>query len=189
MTPINAATLLRTLQKGQRDHDVTAHKDIYYLSSPNRVMHLTLHVSKYAGRLAKRRLAKKELEVTIVDAFLIALSAAEVLEIDLSQAFKRWTDPRKRDTLQSLGLILNKERIKAYTLPDWYFRQVADVAGKMAKACESLDHMEPVPYRDMLSAAILDLCRTTIVAAAVLALDLSAAVRKRWKAIEAKKIL
>ena len=119
-------------------------RDIYFLSSPNRILHLTLHVSKYAGRLAKRRLAKKELAVTIVDAFLIALSAAEVLEMDLSQAFKRWTDPRKHDTLQSFGLTLNRERIKADDLSDWYFRQVADVAGRMAKACESLDHMEQI---------------------------------------------
>ena len=186
---MSATKILRNLQARQREHDVRAHQDIYYLPYPGRMKHLTFHVSKYAGRLAKGNLPGAEFNRTLVDTFIITLSAADVLRIDFSEVLNRWAKVTEHADLTSLGLALREQDCRVDDLQDWYFRKLADVAGRMAKACESLDHMEAVPYRDVLSEAVIDLCRATIATSATLSLDLVMAVGQRWEAIESQRIL
>ncbi len=40
---------------------------------------------------------------------------------------------------------LNNDEVSTTGVVEWYFRELADTAGRMAKACESLDHTEAVP--------------------------------------------
>lgn len=187
--PMGSAQILRNLQARQREHDIRAHPDIYYLSYPDRMKHLTFHVSKYAGRLAKDNVPEADLNRTLVDTFIISLSSADVLRIDFTQALNKWTKLADQPDLISLGRAICERDRKFEVLQDWYFRKLADVAGRMAKACESLDHMEGIPYRDILAEAIIDLCRVTIVAASIASLDLAAAVGQRWEYIELHRIL
>ena len=186
---MTAAQILKKLHKVQKEHDARAHRDIYYLSYPNRMKHLTFHTAKYAGRLAHRETPRNKLEITIVDAFIIALSACDILQIDFAETLVGEDEMREAQDLKSLGVILGKGEVTKDSVLDWYFRQLATIAGSMGKACESLDHMEPVPYREILSGAIIELGRASICAAAFLPLDLVACVRDRWASIEAQKIL
>lgn len=185
---MNAAKALRNLQARQREHDIRAHQDIYYLSYPDRMKHLSFHVAKYAGRLAVRNISDAEFARTLVDAFIISLSAADVLRIDFSDALNNKVKIDQCPSLVDFGLALRDQDHKAEGLSDWYFRKIAYIAGRMAKACESLDHMEPIPYREVLSEAAIDLCQVTIIAAAIRSLDLLAATGERWEIIEAQRI-
>jgi len=46
-----------------------------------------------------------------------------------------------------------------------------------------------VPYREVLSNAVIDLCRVTLAAAALLGLDLATDVPRRWHEIESHQVL
>lgn len=185
---MNAAKALRNLQVRQREHDIRAHQDVYYLPYPNRIKHLTFHVAKYSGRLAQKSISDVEFARTLVDAFIIALSAADVLRIDLSEALNNQVKVDQHSNLIDFGLAHRDKNSKADGLQDWYFRRIASVAGYMAKACESLDHMEPIPYREVLSEAVTELCLVTIIAAAIRSIDLVTATGERWEIIEAQRI-
>lgn len=186
---MTAVQILRNIQARQREHDIRAHQDIYYLPSPARMNHLTLHITKYAGRLAQKDVAVSELKRTIVDAFIIALSAADLLRIDFTEALGIRSQITEQNDFMSLGFALRGQDCGSECVEDWYFRKLAEVAGKMAKACESLDHMESVPYREVLSEAILDLCRATLAVSSMLSLDLVSEVGQQWEKIEAQRIL
>ncbi len=149
--------------------------------------HLTFHVAKYSGRLAAAP-STKETGRTIVDAFIVSLSAADVLKISFAKEFEKLTRMSDHKGLSALGRALDMEGT-ADNVVEWYFRQLALIGARMAKACESLDHMESFPYRDTLSGAVIDLARACLVAASRVDLDLEAAVRRRWEEIEAQRIL
>ncbi|MBI1894773.1 MAG: hypothetical protein HYS14_11740 [Candidatus Rokubacteria bacterium] len=184
-----AAEALRALQVEQRQHDLRAHEDIVHLPYPDRMRHLTFHVAKYAGRLARREPEAGETERTVVDAFIVGLSAGDVLRLNFAEELGGHVLLGEHGDLAALGRGLNAGRIGRNTVVEWYFRELADVAGRMAKACESLDHMEAVPYRQMLSTAVIQLCRATLVAASLLMIDLESVVRARWQAIESESVL
>jgi len=184
----NSADILARLQHDQREHDLRAHKDIVYLPYPSRIRHLTFHVAKYSGRLAANP-SPADMGKTIVDAFIICLSAAEVLNISFSREFGSLTAVYGYRDLGALGRALNPGAADPGNVAEWYFRQLALVGGRMAKACESLDHMEPIPYREMLSSAIIELARASLVTAGRLGIDLEVSVRQRWEEIESRSIL
>ncbi|TGV48456.1 hypothetical protein EN803_41820, partial [Mesorhizobium sp. M2D.F.Ca.ET.160.01.1.1] len=86
--------------------------------------HYALHFSKYVGRLARGDLEQKPLDATLVDALLVALSAANALNQRLhTEDFH--IDIRDDSTLEDL----------------------ADAAGRFADACEKMDHLES--FRDL----------------------------------------
>jgi hypothetical protein len=179
--------LLRELQTAQREHDVKAHKDVYFLPNQDRIKHLTLHIAKYAGRMSRKEVTKREVAATLVDGFIITLSAAECLGIELSASLGELLSLDQHSDLKSLGLDLSKSEGIGLDFNDWYFRKLADTAGRMSKACEALDHIESFPYREVLSSAAVDLCRTSLIAAAILDVNLDTAVRERWREIESKR--
>ena len=185
----HSADLLLDLQRRQHEHDLRVHQDVFYLPYPDRIRHLTFHLAKYAGRLAREPVTAAEVSRTIVDAFIVALSAADVLKINCATAMAKWADPGAHRTLIELGRALSVGDNAPGNVPERYFRALADIAGRMAKACESLDHMEPVPYREVLSTALIDLCRATLTAAAPLDLDLMTEIPQRWQEIESHQVL
>src|SRR5258707_1695287 len=78
-----ANDLLR-LQREQYAHDRRNHSDILHLSKSDRLKHYGLHFAKYVGRLARGTEEQKSLERTVVDTFLVCLSAANTLHQELS---------------------------------------------------------------------------------------------------------
>lgn len=179
--------LLRQLQRDQQAHDRRAHRDIFYLPYPRRMKHLALHVAKYAGRLADPDAAAAELHRTLVDTFIIALSATDVLNLDYAVEFR--TAANDCADLAELGTVLQPGDSHPKDVSEWFFRELARIGGVMGKACESLDHMEAIPYREMLAKAVLNLTRSCLVAGSILGTDLRSDVRQRWDEIEANRCL
>lgn len=181
---------MRALQLKQRAHDEGHHRDVFYLPYPQRMRHLVLHFAKYTGRLAAMDTSSppNALAATLVDTFIIALSAAEMLKVDLAAALKGTVD--QATTLTEAGrLIGGVNGVDQATVRDYFFRQLAQITGRMAKACESLDHMEAFDYRKVLTGGVVDAVRLCLAAASAAEVDLSCLVSERWAAIERQAIL
>lgn len=110
---------MQALQRAQHDHDLKHHFDILSLSRADRLKHYGLHFAKYAGRFARGSAEPKTRAETLVDAFLVVLSAANALN-------------------QALPEVGDKQCSSA-SLSDLVF---TDQAGRFADACEKIDHLE-----------------------------------------------
>ncbi len=76
---MNTADELLLFQRQQYKHDHRNHTDILSLSKTDRLKHYGLHFAKYVGRLARGIDEPKSVERTVVDTFLVCLSAANTL--------------------------------------------------------------------------------------------------------------
>lgn len=108
---------MKERQQIQYEHDLQNHFDILSLSRLDRLKHYGLHFAKYAGRFARGSEEVKSRHDTLVDAFLVALSAANALNQKLSEEFALTGDVPSE---------------LAFT----------DYAGRFADACEKIDHLE-----------------------------------------------
>jgi hypothetical protein len=108
------------LQRAQYAHDMRNHFDILSLHKNDRLKHYGLHFAKYAGRLARGPDEAKPIERTLVDAFLVTLSAANTLHQDLSKELVAKRTSKQIDPLRTL----------------------IDASGRFADACEKIDHVE-----------------------------------------------
>ncbi|WP_127142584.1 hypothetical protein [Pelagibacterium montanilacus] len=105
-------------QQIQYQHDLSNHFDILAMSRVDRIKHYGLHFAKYAGRFARGNYEKKSESQTLVDAFLVSLSAANALNQLLEETLPHSTE----------------------------FAIFTDYSGRFADACEKIDHLEE--FRD-----------------------------------------
>lgn len=147
--------VMQARQQAQHEHDLCNHFDILSLSRSDRLKHYGLHFAKYAGRLARGDAEVKSRQQTIVDAFLVALSAANALDQAL---------PDANECAQAGG---NAPSDLAFT----------DQAGRFADACEKIDHLEE--FRTIALEANAALVEWIINNAAASNLDLDALVEER----------
>jgi hypothetical protein len=158
-----ADDLLR-LQREQHAHDQRNHSDILHLSKPDRLKHYGLHFAKYVGRLARGVEESKSVERTIVDTFLVSLSAANTLHQELGRA-------------KCLVRPSCKQIDPVYVL--------ADVAGRFADACEKVDHMEEfIPIARQANAEVV---QWVINMACERGMELEAAVKARRRELAARQ--
>lgn len=150
---------MRTRQQVQYKHDLRNHFDILSLSRADRLKHYGLHFAKYAGRLARGDREDKSKKETLVDAFLVSLSAANALNQDLSDV--ECSPPAATETLTN-----------------WVF---TDYAGRFADACEKIDHLEE--FRSIALDANAALVRWVMGSAVALSLDLDALAERRRQQI------
>jgi hypothetical protein len=111
---------LTKLQREQYAHDMRNHFDIISLHKTERLKHYGLHFGKYVGRLARGRGEPKPIGRTLIDTFLVTLSAANTLHQDLSRENFPADHQAQSDNILTL----------------------ADAAGRFADACEKIDHLE-----------------------------------------------
>jgi len=189
--PVSGGILARTgdrgravmleLQRGQFEHDERFHREIARLSIHARLNHMALHFCKYTGQFAKL-VASKDDELrsrTIVDSFIICLCAANALNVDLSTVAKF-----ENTDVHSCGFWLAERLYPSVKLDDnWLLGAYAIEAGKMARACEKVDHLESFPFRDMLTEAVAKLCQISLIAATINRIDIVSAVENRRKEI------
>lgn len=109
---------MKKQQQLQYEHDLRNHFDILSLSRVDRIKHYGLHFAKYAGRFARGDTEPKSRTETLIDAFLVALSAANALNQALPD------NSAQGDRKESLDLVFT------------------DQAGRFADACEKIDHLE-----------------------------------------------
>lgn len=152
---------MKKRQQLQYEHDLRNHFDILSLSRLDRLKHYGLHFAKYAGRLARGETEAKSRKDTMVDAFLVALSAANTLNQRLS----------------------NVECETREVPPDLAF---TDHAGRFADACEKIDHLEEfLPIALYANAAITD---WIVRSATAQGLDLDALVDERRKQLAQRAV-
>ncbi|MGM4925229.1 hypothetical protein AB8A31_20180 [Tardiphaga sp. 804_B3_N1_9] len=154
--------LLR-LQCEQHAHDQRNHSDILSLSKNDRLKHYGLHFAKYVGRLARGSDELKSAERTVVDTFLVALSAANTLH-------------------QNLTTLRISSDSKPQVDPIYV---LADAAGRFADACEKIDHLEE--FVPLARKANADLMQWVLTTSAERQIDLEALIKERRKELAARQ--
>lgn len=154
--------LLR-LQCEQHVHDQRNHSDILSLSKNDRLKHYGLHFSKYVGRLARGADETKSAERTVVDTFLVSLSAANTLH-------------------QNLATLTFSVDAKPQIDPVYV---LADAAGRFADACEKIDHLEE--FVSLARKANSDLMLWVLSISSERHIDLETAIRDRRRELAARQ--
>lgn len=178
---------LLAFQWAQLKHDEAYHKDIVILAPAQRVKHMALHNAKYTAYFFEALDADDDarLSKTLVDAFIIALASANTLNQSLGNALG---DTAATTSLHTVGASLAQSLSRDCNDPIWFVRQFARHNGQLAKICESLDHLEPVPFYEGMQACNLALFKVVLAEASARGLDLEAAYRNRIRAVEARSI-
>ena len=159
---LSGGELLRC-QREQHHHDKRNHADILGLPKPDRLKHYGLHFAKYAGRLARGQDEPKSIDRTIVDTFLVSLSAANTLHQNLSEA--------------NITVSSNSQFDPVYRL--------VDAAGRFADACEKIDHLEE--FMTIARQANIDVLKWVIEYSDERELELEPAVHARRKELAARQ--
>ncbi len=170
--------MLDHLQEEQLQHDSRAHREILSLRVPDKMRHFTLHLAKYCGRLARPENRICTLRATAVDAFIVGLATCNALGFDVAKSMNQ---PSVSSTQEKPAPPLD---LQVGSIADQYFSDLVDITGRMAKVCESFDHLEAIAYRQILTAAAIELCQITMLLYEGIGEDLEAAVRRRWADVE-----
>jgi hypothetical protein len=180
----SAEASLLPLQRKQQEHDERAHRDILNLDTHTRLKHMVLHFLKYAGKIASAR-EKGDVEAfksALVDTFIICMATANALNVSLGQQIAQ-----EADGIDHLASLLSKE-IASATIFDTALVKLTVIAGGMAKAIESTDHLELGNPRAQMEDLIVQLSRAILGVIGTQRLHLEDAIDGRWKAVEAKSI-
>lgn len=183
---------IRELQKKQKEHDRGYHEDIQSMPYMDRTNHFVLHFSKYVGRLSREYpgdLKEEQLKKTLADSFIVCLATANTLEVDLQEELNETTGGEDAQTLAEWGALLDPHDTLDEDIQGWLLRELADPTGRMANALESLDHMEPVPYRETIEESLVEIVVQLLLAGTQVDPDLGRLVEDRWQEIEDNAIL
>ena len=145
----------------QLEHDKNYHADIVAFSLPKRMTHITLHLAKYAYEIA-RVVESNKLSKSFIDAFVIIVSASNLLKIELA-------DLKIDNQFNDLTVFL-----------DEYLKNLAT----LSKACESYDHFEKYSYHDKWNEAIRNLYLSFILQSSVMDIDIVDEANKRLDEVD-----
>jgi len=170
------------LQTEQQRHDDLAHRDILCLPVQDRIRHMVLHFAKYCGHLADIQNVYNEARFTstLVDTTIICLASANSLSIKLADSIQDQVSRSDRTTKFRAQAGISQE------LSTEFFVQLSKVTGTMAKACESLDHLESFDYRGTLERGVITIASLSAMVADRAGIELPTLVRARWERIERK---
>lgn len=185
---MSAADQLLALQWKQLKHDEAYHKDVVILPLAERIKHMALHNAKYTAHFFdvadtgdKARLIK-----TLTDALIISLASANTLNQDLGRELGEAAAAAASLSVLGGGLAVELARDDADPL--WLVRAFARHNGQLAKACESWDHLESMPFRDIMRACNAAILKTVLAEASARALDLAEAYAVRIREVETRSI-
>ena len=180
----SAEAVLLPVQRKQYEHDLRAHRDILHLDTQTRIKHMTLHFLKYAGKIAVCAESGDQgsLRAVIADTIIICLATANSLNVSLADGI-----PERADNLDHLCKILGAEIALDHVF-EKALSELVKIAGRMAKAIESMDHLELGNPRSDLESLIKKLASAMLGVAGCLQMTLEADIQQRWDAVEAKSI-
>jgi hypothetical protein len=183
-----AASRLYDLQVEQLTHDESFHKDVVILPLADRIKHMALHNAKYVGYFIDAVDAGDDgrFHAVLTDAFIITLATANTLNQNIGQALV--PSGGQDIDLRSLGSSLTNGLSRGAGDPFAFVKAYARTVGKLAKACESWDHMEDLPYVAIMRASNVDLFKLIVAEAALRSLDLETLFRTRLRFIERRSI-
>lgn len=183
---IKSDQILFDLQLEQRVHDKFYHPDICLLNVHQRLNHYALHFAKYCGRISKADIDDDlaSLRLALVDTFVIVLAASNTLNLRLSEAIPELANASDlSDTDTKLAGAVVKAAKKNGLLACY-----AIYSSEIAKACESVDHLEAYPFREKITAGVVSLGRLVLGESARLGLDLAAEVRRRLAEVKTRSM-
>lgn len=175
-----AKAVLFELQVEQHLHDETYHREIARLPLHGRLNHMALHFAKYAGKVA----ANKDPAVIIrvyVDTFIIALSTANILNLELWELVK--VGDHEFPSLLTFGRTLGSSMANEITYPA-IIRETAIATGQIAAACEKIDHLEEISFRKEISQGIARLSNLSLAFIALQGVEPAQAVRERLAGVK-----
>ncbi len=189
IVPKHVSEELFQLQLEQFRHDEVYHREISRLSVHQRLNHMALHFSKYTGQIAEICQTRDDalLQRAITDAFIISLCSANTLNMRIADQIEGCEMASISD-LVDLGAVLAKRGEVENFNPLWFLKSMAIPTGRMAKGCESVDHLEPFPFNERIKESVVDICKTILIAASLRNLDLASAVRTRLAGVKEKLI-
>lgn len=180
---------LHELQIQQLLHDKKYHADILCLPVQRRANHMGLHFAKYAGKFVEAKFVRdRELFLsTLVDTFVIALASANMFNIEVGDLCV--FEEVKTKKFESLGAEIFSFTENHY---EDVFSFMADnltiFSGRIAKSIESLDHMEPYPFRETFEKNLESIIGSVFVAATFLKVDLISQSKNRLSMVESRSI-
>lgn len=159
---------LKTFQWLQYQHDEKYHAEISRLSVPQRMAHLVLHLTKYTSDLLYRSMNARLFQADtkrLTDCVIISTSMLNTLNIDMQKLLpvRSFSNNEKWYPGKNLGQFL----VSNYQYPEPLGEPVGGSfmammilmhrqVGEMAKAVETLDHLEDYPSREKLSKAVVE---------------------------------
>lgn len=186
----NVVEQLFLLQVQQLEHDEFFHKEITRLSVHQRLNHMALHFAKYSGKICNYVLNTSDdqsLRRVIVDSFIISTTCANILNVRLSDKFLP-ADSAECFNLYKLGHDIANRLSLNIDDPLWLVKTYPVVVGELAKACESVDHLEPYRYRESIIDCVVRICSLMLIAASHFQIDLTSAVPLRLSEVKKKSI-
>jgi hypothetical protein len=183
------AEKLLALQWNQLNHDERYHKEIVLLPVADRMKHFALHMAKYVGYFAEALDVDKDalFERTLIDTFIISLASANTLHLDLGTALVGQESART-DSVEKLGLQLARQPDLQREDRETFLKRFARCSGRLAKACESLDHVESYPFREQMRSSVGEIFKLVITEASLRNIDLTAKAKERLDGIESKNL-
>ena len=176
------------LQWAQLKHDEAYHKDVVIMPLAQRIKHMALHNAKYTAYLfeAVDEGNDAKLTKTLTDAFAIVLASANTLNQDIGVDLGAAAE--KAPSFQSLGASLAEDAGRGDADQYWLVRNFARHTGRLAKACESWDHLESISFRDEMKRCNLELLKAILAEAAARQLDLAESYKSRMRQVEGRSI-
>lgn len=180
-----ASAILLQAQIDQHKHDLRAHRDILNLNTYERLKHMTLHFLKYAGKMveASENSDQPLLHRTLLDTFIICLATANTLNINIG----------KNSVFHAIDIKnLAETMANSSSVPpdifDESIRVLLKIAGRMAKAVESTDHLERGDPRAALEDHVCNLGLAILKIIGHERIDIQKQLDERWLQVEKKSI-
>jgi hypothetical protein len=179
----SARKILFELQVEQHEHDEKYHREIARLSVHQRLNHMALHFAKYAGKIASSSEPASPLPV-YVDALIIAISTANILNAELWDLLEQ--QDREYPGLLAFGraLAVNSEVDAADHSA--LVRKTTIAAGRIAAACEKIDHLEEISFRAEIRAGLAQISALSLAYISLQGIDPAHAVRQRLTQVKGR---
>ncbi|WP_024576223.1 MULTISPECIES: hypothetical protein [unclassified Afipia] len=184
---MNPQNHLLKMQWAQLKHDEAYHKDVVIMPLAERIKHMALHNAKYVAYFfeALDQGDGAKLTKTLTDAFIIVLASANTLNQDIGRDLGEGAEAAV--SFPSLGASLANELGKDGD-DYWLVRNFARHTGRLAKVCESWDHLESIVFRDEMKQCNLQLLKVILAEASARQLDIAEAYQSRMRQVETRSI-
>ena len=177
----SAKKILFELQVEQHHHDEKYHREIARLSVHQRLNHMALHFAKYTGKIAASSDPATLLPV-YVDVLVISLSTANVLNIELWDLLGQ--DDQESPGLLAFGRLLAVGLIGEAEDHALLVRKTAVASGRIAAACEKIDHLEEISFRAEIRNGIAQISALSLAYISSQGIDAARAIRHRLETVK-----
>ncbi len=160
---------LDEVQLEQFQHDEMYHREIARLGAQDRFKHMALHFAKYVGNFVEAGEDGARQQRLLTDVFIIGTSCANMLNLKLAD-------------------VVPKRGAAAVDDKSGFVFTLTVHMGRMAAACEKLDHLEDFPFRPVIRDAVVGIVGAAISHAEGQCWDLRELVRERLSGVKRKSM-